>query len=438
MNDLKITLVGGGSPNWTPRLVGSLLGRPELDGSTITLFDLNPEPLALAHALCQRYLEMSGSKCVVEQTTDRAAALDGAHAVSVTITTGGLRAMRQDMEGAERYGIFHTVGDTCGPAGISRLLRNVPVFLELGRAMETHCPDAWMLNCSNPLSGLTRVVNRETSIRALGVCHGVPNVGGRYAKALKAERFAYVNTGIDHLSWFTSFVIDGKEMRDTLKEMDVDRWFALSPEKAKEDPTFGLLFPERNGIRLGLQLGALPAIGDRHLCEFLPTFLSSEENVARFGLTRTTMDDREAAARGRFDDIERMIADPNLEVPHPEMDDVGAWITALHGGEPIEDNVSAPNVGQIPQLPDGCVVETRAVLDTAGCHPLSSPLPEALEAIVRPHAIRDEMAVEAALTGDFDLALAALSSDPLVGGEDTARDLMMELVEATKEWLPRF
>ena len=114
MENLKITLVGGGSPNWTPRLVGSLLGRPELDGSTITLFDLNPEPLALTHALCQRYLEMSGSSCKVEQTTDRAAALDGAHAVSVTITTGGLRAMRQDMEVAERYGIFHTVGDTCG------------------------------------------------------------------------------------------------------------------------------------------------------------------------------------------------------------------------------------------------------------------------------------------------------------------------------------
>ena len=223
-----------------------------------------------------------------------------------------------------------------------------------------------------------------------------------------------------------------------MKEMDVDSWLALPPEKAKEDPTFGLLFPERNGIRLGLQLGALPAIGDRHLCEFLPTFLSSEENVARFGLTRTTMDDREAAARGRFDDIERMIADPNLEVPNPEMDDVGAWISALSGGEPIEDNVSAPNVGQIPQLPEGCVVETRAVLDTGGCHPLSSPMPEALEAIVRPHAIRDEMAVEAALTGDFDLALAALSSDPIVGSEDTARDLMRDLVEATKEWLPRF
>ena len=156
MPSLKITLVGGGSLNWTPRLVASILQYESLSGSQVMLYDLNPEPLELTYALCNRYREHTGSSTTIEKTTDRAVALDGAHGVVVTISTGGLEAMRRDIEVAEQYSICHTVGDTCGPAGISRLLRNVPIFVDLARAMEVHCPHAWMLNCSNPLSGLTR------------------------------------------------------------------------------------------------------------------------------------------------------------------------------------------------------------------------------------------------------------------------------------------
>ena len=100
------------------------------------------------------------SSTTIEQTTDRTNALDGADAVVVTISTGGLKAMAHDLEIPEKYGIFQTVGDTTGPGGLSRSLRNIPVFLDLARAMETRCPEAWMLNCSNPLSALTRTVTR--------------------------------------------------------------------------------------------------------------------------------------------------------------------------------------------------------------------------------------------------------------------------------------
>jgi alpha-galactosidase len=437
MPKLKITLVGGGSLNWTPRVVSSILAREYLDGSEVCLFDLNSEMLALTHKLSTRFKELAGSSSVVTQTTDRATAFEGADVVVVTITTGGLRAMRSDIETAERYGIYHTVGDTCGPAGISRSLRNVPVFLELGQAMEEHCPDAWMLNCSNPLSPLTRVVDRETSIKAIGICHGVPGAARQFRTFAEADQIAYVNAGIDHLAWFTSFKADGRDMTELLRDRGVERWLDLSPDEAQEDETFGSLYSLRNGIRLGLQIGALPAIGDRHLCEFLPMFLSSEDNVARFGLTRTSVSEREERAAEGRDRIQKTIDDPDLVLPETTSDDIGAWTCALFGGEPTEDNVSAPNLGQIPQLPEGCVVETRGLFDAAGCHPITSPMPEAIEAIVRPHAIRDEMVIDAALDGDFDKALAAISSDPLVGSED-AKPLLTDLIAGTKEWLPRF
>ncbi|MED5414302.1 MAG: hypothetical protein VYC64_05090 [Candidatus Latescibacterota bacterium] len=438
MPSLKITLVGGGSLNWTPRLVASILQYESLSGSQVMLYDLNPEPLELTYALCNRYREHTGSSTTIEKTTDRAVALDGAHGVVVTISTGGLEAMRRDIEVAEQYSICHTVGDTCGPAGISRLLRNVPIFVDLARAMEVHCPHAWMLNCSNPLSGLTRVVNRETSIRALGVCHGVSGTASAYQSFASAERIAYMNSGIDHCSWFTAFQTDDVDFRRSLVEQGIERWLELPPADARDDPTFNALFSHRNGIRLGLQIGVLPAIGDRHLCEFLPTFMNGLENIEKFGLIRTPVADRQQGAKDAWERILKTIEADDLEVPRPTIDDVGAWVSALHGGPQIEDNVSAPNEGQIPQLPHDCVVETRAVLDSAGCHPLVSPMPAAIEAIVAPHAIRDELVVEAALEGSRDKALAALSSDPTVGGQDIAAKLLDDLIKASASLLPQF
>ncbi len=438
MPSLKITLVGGGSLNWTPRLVASILQYESLSGSQVMLYDLNPEPLELTYALCNRYRERTGSSTTIEKTTDRAVALDGAHGVVVTISTGGLEAMRRDIEVAEQYSICHTVGDTCGPAGISRLLRNVPIFVDLARAMEVHCPHAWMLNCSNPLSGLTRVVNRETSIRALGVCHGVSGTASAYQSFASAERIAYMNSGIDHCSWFTAFQTDDVDFRRSLVEQGIERWLELPPPDARDDPTFNALFSHRNGIRLGLQIGVLPAIGDRHLCEFLPTFMNGLENIEKFGLIRTPVADRQQGAKDSWERILKTIEADDLEVPRPTIDDVGAWVSALHGGPQIEDNVSAPNEGQIPQLPHDCVVETRAVLDSAGCHPLVSPMPAAIEAIVAPHAIRDELVVEAALEGSRDKALAALSSDPTVGGQDIAAKLLDDLIKASASLLPQF
>ncbi|MDP7633964.1 MAG: hypothetical protein QF402_13540 [Candidatus Latescibacteria bacterium] len=438
MPSLKITLVGGGSLNWTPRLVASILQYESLSGSQVMLYDLNPEPLEVTYALCNRYRERTGSSTTIEKTTDRAVALDGAHGVVVTISTGGLEAMRRDIEVAEQYSICHTVGDTCGPAGISRLLRNVPIFVDLARAMEVHCPHAWMLNCSNPLSGLTRVVNRETSIRALGVCHGVSGTASAYQSFASAERIAYMNSGIDHCSWFTAFQTDDVDFRRSLVEQGIERWLELPPPDARDDPTFNALFSHRNGIRLGLQIGVLPAIGDRHLCEFLPTFMNGLENIEKFGLIRTPVADRQQGAKDAWERIGKTIEADDLEVPRPTIDDVAAWVSALHGGPQIEDNVSAPNEGQIPQLPHDCVVETRAVLDSAGCHPLVSPMPAAIEAIVAPHAIRDELVVEAALEGSRDKALAALSSDPTVGGQDIAAKLLDDLIKASASLLPQF
>ena len=339
------------------------------------------------------------------------------------------------------------MGDTTGPGGLVRALRNVPVFHHLAQAMIQHCPDAWMLNLTNPLSALTRTVNRN-GIKTLGLCHGILGVAREYARFLgvPASRLAYVNSGIDHCSWFTHMTVDGRDAWEILRERGVDEWLSLPTAQAAEDEAFAPLARLRVGLTVGRNLGALPAIGDRHLTEFLPTFLQGKENVERYGLVRTTIADRAANYDAKRAEIHRVlsgeeplvVAEPTDVLGERQADDVGAWIAALEGKTVIEDNLNAPNIGQVPQLPLGAIVETRGVLDGAGFHPLASPLPPQLEAIVRPHVLREELTLGAALEGDFDKALTILSSDPLLVRPEDARPMLEEMIAATRAWLPQF
>jgi len=449
MPNLKLTLIGGGSYPWTPGVLSNLMSNPRLDGCHIVLNDINPEALELNYQLALRYQEVSGSAITFERTVNQEQALDGADFAVVTISTGGLKTMEPDLLIPEEYGIFQTVGDTVGPGGLSRALRNIPVFLEMARTMERRCPEAWMINLSNPLSVLTRVVNKETGIRALGMCHGVYGTAQQYADFLGVTLadVAFVNTGLDHCSWFTEFLVKGENAWDLLDEKGLDAWLAKPPSEAKDDPVFASLYDLRCSLMLGQHYGPLPAIGDRHMCEFFPNFLQGLDNVKKYGLVRTPLSARAA----RYDlwrkKIERMVSwelqpqfqDATDVLGARQTDDLASWVLALSGLGPVyEDNVNAPNIGQIPDLPPGAVVETRCLLDATGYRPLASPLPEALEPVILPHVIRQELTVEAGVEGDFEKAVAVLASDPLVRGIEDVRPMLTRMLEATKEYLPQF
>lgn len=236
----------------------------------------------------------------------------------------------------------------------------------------------------------------------------------------------------------TELVVDGRRAEELLREKGVDDWLELAPREAKEDTTFGALYSCRCGLMLGRQLGALPGIGDRHMVEFFPGFLQGAEAVERYGLKRTSIADREDSRDQARQRLEDRLAAAEGDAPEGGSDDVAGWIAALAGGPVIEDNLNAPNIGQIPQLPAGAVVETRGLLDATGFRPVSSPMPAPIEAVVRPHVLRQELLVEAAVEGSVLKALAALTSDPLVGHPDQARPLLEELMAGTRQWLPQF
>src|SRR5574341_165533 len=180
----KIVISGGGSYTWGPTFIGDMFAIPELRGSTIVLQDILKERVDLVYALGQKLIPDFDLDFCLEQTLSLEDALQGADFVLLTITTGRLEAMRPDLEIPARHGIKQSVGDTTGPGGLSRALRNIPVVAEIGRQVMEICPEALFLNYTNPMTVLTRVLVMQGG-KTVGLCHEWMVVRGHLARLLR-------------------------------------------------------------------------------------------------------------------------------------------------------------------------------------------------------------------------------------------------------------
>jgi len=249
----QVTIIGGGSYQWGPELMADLFGTPALAGLHLVLEDINPDPLPKMEALAHKLNEAMGAGATIATTTDQRAALEGADFVIVCISTGAFRSMAVDLDVPAQHGITQTVGDSVGPGGINRALRNIPVLVGIGREMEELCPDAWLFNITNPMTTLTRSVCRETSIKTVGLCHEVGNFCMDLAIALGRPMEAVVPsvTGVNHFPVLTSLQVDGADgfeiLRGLVEEVGGLASLAPYPGRAEAD-----VFLE--GYALGLHM----------------------------------------------------------------------------------------------------------------------------------------------------------------------------------------
>jgi alpha-galactosidase/6-phospho-beta-glucosidase family protein len=444
MKSLRIVIIGGGSFNWTPELVRDLVVQPELQESTIVLEDTDPQALDLTYSFSQKLISSQKSSCKIEKTTSLQSALLGADVVIVTITTGGLEAMRADIEIPEKYGIYQSVGDTVGPGGLSRALRNIPVMVEIAKTMESVCPDAWLLNYTNPMSTLCRAVARETKIKVAGLCHEYLD-GLKFLERLfniPAEDLEIKLAGINHLLWLLDLEVNGVSGLPQLK---------LLTKKVLEEGAISVI----NGLPAQLVdhglvkaslfqvYNALPMAGDRHAAEFFPFFLSSgAEYGKRFGLVLTHIDDR-FQWRTDSEKLIHKLMDDDVEMQTYLKSDSGESApqicVVLASEKPYKGILNLPNKGQISNLPDDVIVETLGVLDENGAFGLhAGPLLNPILNIVQNHVLNQELIVEAALSGDRKLALQALVNDPLVFDIGSSEVMLDEMLLANRSYLPKF
>lgn len=454
MNKEKIVLIGAGSAMFTRGLVVDLIRKGwECD---LSLVDIDEDALVSAEGVARKIIETTGSKVKLRVSLDRRDVLKGATSVICTIGVGGRRAWEKDVLIPRKYGIFQPVGDTIMPGGSSRALRMIPVMVEIAQDVMELAPNALFFNYGNPMSAVCRGVKKATKANMVGLCHGVFHVEKYLAQQLgvKHDRIQAAAMGINHLTWFTEFRVDGQDAFPLLKQ--------IAREKVTQDlegKDIGTSFMEAGTDKKGdvvdnplsWQLfelfGAFPAVLDRHVAEFFPAMFKRKGSYFGKTLGVESYSFEKVIAWGDkiYNDMWDIATSKEpLKIEYIES------ISGEHeqATDIIEDirfdrrriySVNIPNVGQVSNLPLGAVIECPGVTDATGITPIfQKELPASIVGTLTGKFMWVETIVEAALEGDLEKFKQALVLDGSVDSLIDASNLASELLEAQAKYLPQF
>jgi len=434
----RIAFIGAGSLGFTRGLVRDILTFPVLKDSTFVLMDIDKERLDFARRAVQSIIDKGKYPAKVDATPDRKEALKGADVVLCTILVGETDVWRHDIEIPKKYGVDINVGDTRGPSGIFRALRTIPVMLDICRDMERLCPDAVLLNYTNPMAMLCRAMQRKSHIKLTGLCHSVQGTAEMLARWINAsmDQITYVCAGINHQAWYIEFKKDGKDAYPLIRE-------ALKKEEIYMEEIV------RNEMFLHLDYYVTESSG--HNSEYNWWFRKRPDLIEKYCIHSTGWNPGEYA----------FILKEYLKTEKTWKDDVKKWfddgapislergkeyaayiINALQGGEPFEFNGNVPNTGIVTNLPYGACVEVPVLANRRGFNPIHvGALPPQCAALNNINIAVEEMAVEAALTGDARLAFQAIAYDPLTAAVLSLaeiKQMVSEMFERNQSYLPQF
>ncbi len=443
MKRKKIVIVGGGSNAWAPALVKDMMLTEGISNSEFVLYDLRrsaAELVAAALAQADRKIR-SGARVVV--TDRRAAALDGADYVIIAISTGGLDSMAHDLAIPQKYGIYHTVGDTSGPGGWARLMRNFEVFRDLAEEINRRAPGAVVLNYTNPMTTLTTVLARLCKGPVVGLCHGLfENLAflKQFYRLEREEEAAVQYAGLNHFFWMTAIRARGRDLLADLRRRIAARSMTDLLRESAPDP-MGFTSKREVATELFRETGVLPYLGDRHTCEFFAQYITSRANMRKYRIVRTAVALRRRQFAKRERVLRRMARGRLPDWMRTRSRETAANIIQAHAlGRVFIDVGNVPNVGQIANLPLGTVVETAVRVDANGFSPIAfGALPEKVVGYVEPYARVFNLSVEACFRGDRELALHALRLDPVTSLLNSARtrEMGLRLLAAHRRFLPR-
>lgn len=446
----KITFIGGGSYQWVPTLFRDIAVNEALAGSRFVLHDIHAARNEELAGVCRVIAGKLGSTVRIETAPVLANALEDADAVVLCISTGGLDAMEHDIEIPKKYGIHQPVGDSTGPGGISRTLRNVPVVTGIARQMEIHCPRAWLINLSNPMDQIVRAIGKTSSIRVIGLCHEYMCFMDKLEQWFdlsdwRTETSATL-AGINHFAWIKRLTIRGEDGLALLQDR-ISGAHASSGAHANNGRFVNkshLLDLNQVKNALFATYDLMPYPGDRHLVEFFPYFLSEKTGYGKkYGVELTSIHDRRTSWLAHF---KKIIADwtaPGAgSVPRkPSSESLAPVLAALFGGPVTVQPAVLPNAGQISNLPLGPCVETLATIERDSVTPhATGELPAAIVALTHKHCLNQDLTVEGAIEGDRTKVLHAMLADPLNNNNDFREiDRMLgELMNANRSLLPQF
>ena len=467
----KITFIGAGSTVFAKNLLGDILSFPELAGSTISLFDIDAERLRTSENVARKLATRLEAKPVIEATTDRKQALDGADYAICMIQVAGYRPGTViDFEIPKKYGLRQTIADTLGIGGIMRGLRTIPVLLEMCRDMEQLCPEVTFLNYVNPMAMNCWAINRASTIKTVGLCHSVQGTAKELARdiGVPIDEINYQCAGINHMAFYLRFERNGEDLYPRIRQV------------LEEDRV-----PDWNRVRYEMfnRLGYFVTESSEHFSEYVPWFIKRdrpdlidrfnipldeyprrcETQIAEWGGLRDAMEAADPQALPRYEQrrMEERLQRIAEKDPAYAADLRRAWqaeegmqkvrrsseygsliIHSMETGQPRVVYGNVANHGLIDNLPQGCCVEVPCLVDKSGLQPVRvGTLPPHLAALMQTNINVQALTVEASLTQKREHIYHAAMLDPHTAAEldlDQIWALVDDLIDAHQDWLPIF
>jgi alpha-galactosidase/6-phospho-beta-glucosidase family protein len=431
---MKLACIGA-SYKFVRNVVADLLLAGSFDDLEVAIMDLDRRSLDIVVGACRTLVAAGHSRMEVSASLDRREALDGADFVMTAIGVGGLEMWREETNLCLKHGIVHAIGDTIGPAALSKSLRTVPVMLGIARDMEALCPGAWLINVTNPLSPAVKAVSSHTKTRVIGLCDGSLGHLELIADVYRVEpsRVSFDLVGVNHFAFTNRVTVDGRDITASLYEdaagsgaSSLDQW------------------------RLGREIfrlmgGWLPLVEDRHLTEFFPYYVSAA-NAGRV-----------CYGGGPLDIAERKRSRDRLEQDHvtlsagkirpgglhayqgEDMHNILSWLSGRGEGRHV---VNVTNGASCPDLGCGAILETRALVSRDAVAPVSitrGTLAPHVACILDTLSVIQDYTVQAAVTGDMGKARQALLLDPFLQNRDILKlvpELVEEIFRINRRYLP--
>lgn len=427
---LKVVVIGGGS-SYTPELIeGFILNYATFPVTEIVLVDI-PEgrnKLAIVGQLAKRMIEKSGLPIKLDLTLDRRSVLADADFVTTQMRVGRLEARGWDESIPLKYNMIGQ--ETTGAGGMMKALRTIPVLLEICKDMEELCPDAWLLNFTNPAGMVTEAIHKHSRIKSIGLCNS-PIAAYKWLSSLyqvPVEQIQCEFAGLNHLHWISSITVNGESKLDELLN-NQDGY------SAKNVPQYAW-----NGSLLR-SLRAIPSY-------YLKYFYLQREILAEQQAAAAKGETRAETVQRLEDELFEIYKDPNLSEKPKQLEQRGGayyseaavkLMNSLYNDSGDIQTLNVPNQGVLDFLPDDACIEVNCVVTKEG--PIPQPVaivPAAAKGLIHAVKVYEQLAIEAAVSGNRDTALLALAHHPLVDSTNDAQRMLDEMLEQNKAYLPQF
>ncbi|MBQ4630473.1 MAG: alpha-glucosidase/alpha-galactosidase [Clostridia bacterium] len=451
---IKIAYIGGGSRGWAWGLMSDLVECEDLCGN-VDLFDIDFDAAKNNEIIGNKYNKTKGAKThwVYRAVKTIDEAMEGADFVVISILPGTFDEMESDVHAPEKYGIYQTVGDTTGPGGIVRALRTVPMIEEIAKAVEKNCPDAWVINYTNPMTICIKALyDTFPNIKAFGCCHEVFSTQRFLSSVLKEMKGIEVANrseikanvvGVNHFTWLTSAHWQNIDIFPIYREF-CKKYASAGYGDSLDENWMNRNFQCRQKVKMDLfqRYGVIAAAGDRHLAEFCEGkwYLENPERVSKMDFALTSVKWRRINLEERLAKSARLVSgEEELSINKTGEEGV-EQIRALCGLRDMVTNVNMPNVGQIPNLPLGAVVETNAAFRSDTVVPLmAGSIPDSVYPLISRACGEQEMVARACRERNLELAFNAFANNSLVTVSlSDARQLFKEMINSTSKYLDMY